>query len=88
MVAIPQRTAAGAPAVLSTAQDHRVPDVRAGDKPWCPLEIDLDDSASIEGSLWDSSTNLLANLPMSDSGRLCREFRVTAGTGSNLKLHR
>jgi hypothetical protein len=67
LVAIPrgclpadQTTAAGAAAVLSTAQNYRVPDVRTGDKPWCPLEIDLDDSASSEGSLWDSSTDLLA----------------------------
>ncbi|KAJ7334009.1 hypothetical protein DFH08DRAFT_1019872 [Mycena albidolilacea] len=41
-----------------------------GDKHWCSLEIDLDNSASSEGSLWDSSTDLLANRPMGDSGRL------------------
>jgi hypothetical protein len=47
---IDETTAAGAAAVLSTAQAHQVPDIRAGYKPWCPLEIDLDDSASSEGS--------------------------------------
>ncbi|KAJ7889155.1 hypothetical protein B0H14DRAFT_3855856 [Mycena olivaceomarginata] len=67
---IDETAAAGPAAVLSTAQDHRVADVRAGDKPWCPLEIDLDDSASSEGSFWDSSTDLLANRPMARYGFL------------------